>query len=123
MQFRLVRAARQTEQLTISIRGIVYVCVPVIGVEEDAVCFAAESSERVEEHDGMTELRAVGRVQAVCIIGPIDSQIGAVFGYCRLARWVQEPANEDEAEEVVCVTAPHAERWEFIILGESRELV
>jgi hypothetical protein len=41
MQFDLVCVARQNEQLAVSVLGIFHRCVPVLGVEEDAICFAA----------------------------------------------------------------------------------
>lgn len=65
-----------------------------------------------EEQERMTERRAVNRVQAICIVRPIDTvRIGA----CRRwpDGWVQEPADEDEAEETVCVATAPAEGGQF----------
>lgn len=54
MKLCLVFIARQIEQLTVSVLRAVYFCVPTLRVEEDAVCFATESSERVQDHYGVT---------------------------------------------------------------------
>jgi hypothetical protein len=54
MKLRFVDIARQIEQLAVSILWAVYLCVPMLRVEEDAVRLAAESRERVQDHYSVT---------------------------------------------------------------------
>ena len=78
MQLDFVLVARQDKQLAVAVFGARHFRVPVLGVEEDTVCLAAEPGERVEEKKGMAECRAVGRIQAVRVVGPV----GRVFRGC-----------------------------------------
>jgi hypothetical protein len=72
MELDFVRVACQDQQLTVSIFRIRDFQIPVIRIKEDAVRFAAQSREGLSEENGMTERRAVGRIQTVRVIRPID---------------------------------------------------
>jgi hypothetical protein len=121
MQFDLVCVARQNEQLAVSILGVFHLRVPVVGVEKNAICFAAESGERLGEEDSMAERRGIGRVEAVCVVGPVDCRV-AFFGRWA-ARGVQHPAKDDEAGEEVEVSAVPAECRYSGVVHESWELI
>jgi hypothetical protein len=125
MQLDLVCVARQNEQLAVSILGVFHRRVPVVGVEENAICFAAESGERLGEEDSMAERRGIGRVEAVCVVGPDNCRV-AFFGRWAArgaARGVQHPAKDDEAGEEVEVSAVPAECRYSGVVHESWELI
>ena len=68
----MILVSREDEQLAVAVAGAFYGQVPAAGVEEDAVCFAAEPCEGIEDKDRMAERRAVGRIEAVCVILPVN---------------------------------------------------
>jgi hypothetical protein len=104
VQLDLVRVARKDEQLAVAVLGARHLRVPMLGEEEDAIRLAPESGERVEDKERMAERRAVGRIEAVCKVAPI----GHVLGRRWTRRRVQDPADEEEAEQVVGVAAAEA---------------
>ena len=71
-QFDVVPIPRFHEKLRVAIAAVGDVGVPFLGVEEDPVGFAAESSQRLEHHDRVAEVGAVGRVLGVGVAGPVD---------------------------------------------------
>jgi hypothetical protein len=68
----------------------------------------------------VAEGRAVGRVETVCIVRPID-RCAVICGRCA-ARGVEQPAHEDEASEEVEISAIPAERRRFAIAHKARKL-
>ena len=71
VQFDFVFVARQHKQLAVTVFGACHFCVPGLGVEQDAICLATKRRQGVEDEKGVTERRAVGCIEAVCIVGPI----------------------------------------------------
>lgn len=121
MQLDLVRVARQDKQLAVAVFGARHLRVPVLRIEEDPVCLAAEPGERVEEEERMAERRAVGRIQAVRVLGPV---CGALRRRATRRR-VQEPARKEEPTQVVDVAAAQAGagRMRLALAREPRKLV
>lgn len=75
MQFDFVHVARQDKQLAVAVRLVCDLRVPVLGVKEDAVCFAPEPCKSVKEKQCMAERCAVGGIEAVRIVGPIGRRL------------------------------------------------
>lgn len=71
-QLDVVPIPRFHEELRVAIAPVRDVGVPFLRVEEDPVGFAAESGERLEDHDGVAEVGAVGCVLGVRVAGPVD---------------------------------------------------
>lgn len=67
----------------------------------------------------MAERRAVGRIHAVRVVGPIGHTVCARSA----GRRVQEPADEEQAAQVVDVPPREAEGMRLVIPCVSRELV